>query len=413
MPDRHVCHSASLQTSGLPHRLGLGAIVVAASLATVVAQAPVTPRVGPVPEAQRTDEQKTLVAQAPAGMTNAVATYLHYPAIAQIFVPHIRYLLNESTLPPRHRQLLALRTAWLTRSEYLWAHLAPAAREAGLTDAELRRIAQGPGTPGWDPFEASVLRAADELHVDSFISDMTWQMLATRYDVKQLIDTIDTAGALTLHAGIINSLGIPIEPKVSDRLPSGVSYGSTAKRTNIRLEGRPPRIPPVDTGGNGRGGAGGANVFRTFNRHPPADRVRGAVNTHVNSRTMTLLPRHRELLLIRIGILCRSEYEYAAHVRAGRQAGLTDADIQRILTGPDSAGDAVEGALLRATDELYENDVISPKTWAALSVTFDTRQLFDIMMAVGGYRSTSMLISSAGVQLDANMAEFRFPPALR
>ena len=384
---------------------------VAASLTAAMAQAPV-PRVAPVPEAQRTDEQKALVAQAPAGMTNAVTTYLHYPAIAQIFVPHVRYLLDESTLPARHRQLLALRTAWLTRSNYLWAHLAPAARQAGLSDAELRRIAQGPDTSGWDPFEATVIRAADELHVDSFISDATWQTLATRYDVKQLIDTIDTGGALTLHAGIINSLGVQIEPTVQDRLPSGVPYAAAAKRTNIRLEGRAPRIPPADAAG-GRGGGGGANVFRTFNRHPPADRVRGAVNTHVNSRTMTLMPKHRELLLIRIGILCRSEYEYAAHARAGKQAGLTDADLQRILAGPESPGDPVEGALLRATDELYEKDVISPKTWAALTATFDTKQLFDIMISVGGYRSTSMLISSAGVQLDANMAEFRFPPALR
>jgi len=397
---------------GRAFRPGIVAVALAGSLSVVMAQFP-APRIAPVPEAQRTDEQKALMAQAvPASMTNAIGTYLHYPAIAQMFVPHVRYLITESTLPPRHRHLLALRTAWLTRSNYLWAHLAPAARQAGLSDAELRRVAQGPDTAGWDPFEATVIRAADELHIDSFISDATWQTLATRYDVKQLIDTIDTGGALTMHAGIINSLGVQIEPNVLDRLPSGVPYAVAAKRTNIRLEGRTPRIPPVEAAG-GRGGGGGANVFRTFNRHPPADRVRGAVNTHVNSRTMTLMPKHRELLLIRIGILCRSEYEYAAHARAGKQAGLTDADLQRILAGPDSPGDPVEGALLRATDELYENDLISTKTWAVLTATFDTQQLFDIMISVGGYRSTSMLISSAGVQLDANMAEFRFPPALR
>jgi len=397
---------------GRAFRPGIVAVALAGSLSVVMAQFP-APRIAPVPEAPRTDEQKALMAQAvPASMTNAVGTYLHYPAIAQMFVPHVRYLITESTLPPRHRHLLALRTAWLTRSNYLWAHLAPAARQAGLSDAELRRVAQGPDTAGWDPFEATVIRAADELHIDSFISDATWQTLATRYDVKQLIDTIDTGGALTMHAGIINSLGVQIEPNELDRLPSGVPYAVAAKRTNIRLEGRTPRIPPVEAAG-GRGGGGGANVFRTFNRHPPADRVRGAVNTHVNSRTMTLMPQHRELLLIRIGILCRSEYEYAAHARAGKQAGLTDADLQRILAGPDSPGDPVEGALLRATDELYENDVISTKTWAVLTATFDTQQLFDIMISVGGYRSTSMLISSAGVQLDANMAEFRFPPALR
>jgi len=43
----------------------------------------------------------------------------------------------------------------------------------------------------------------------------------------------------------------------------------------------------------------------------------------------------------------------------------------------------------------------------------DTKQLLDVLIAVGGYRATSMAINSAGVQLDANMADFRFPPSLR
>jgi len=34
------------------------------------------------------------------------------------------------------------------------------------------------------------------------------------------------------------------------------------------------------------------------------------------------------------------------------------------------------------------------------------------LIAVGGYRSVSMAINSAGVQLDSNMADFRFPPSL-
>jgi hypothetical protein len=36
-----------------------------------------------------------------------------------------------------------------------------------------------------------------------------------------------------------------------------------------------------------------------------------------------------------------------------------------------------------------------------------------VLIAVGGSRATSMAINSAGVQLDANMADFRFPPELR
>jgi hypothetical protein len=92
---------------------------------------------------------------------------------------------------------------------------------------------------------------------------------------------------------------------------------------------------------------------------------------------------------------------------------MTDADVARILNGGGDGGDALEAALLRATNELHERDAIAPPTWSVLAASFDARQLLDVLIAVGDYRSTSMLINSAGVQLDDNMADFRFPPPLR
>jgi hypothetical protein len=56
---------------------------------------------------------------------------------------------------------------------------------------------------------------------------------------------------------------------------------------------------------------------------------------------------------------------------------------------------------------------VSAETWAALRAALDAKQLLDVLIAVGGYRAVSMAINSAGVQLDANMADFRFPPSLR
>jgi alkylhydroperoxidase family enzyme len=319
---------------------------------------------------------------------------------------------GESTLPPRDRALLALRTLWLTRSHYLWAHRAAAARRAGVTDAELERIARGPDTAGWDHFEAALLRAADELIVDAFVSDATWATLTSRYDTNQMIDAVDTVGALTMHAGAASSLGVQLEPNVDERLPAGIPYAVAAAPTGVRLIDREARIAPVAA----EDGAGGnaPNVFRTFTRNPPADRVRGAVNGYLNNNErITLQPRHRELLMIRIGVLCRSEYEYAAHVRVGRRLGMTDADNDRILAGPGRGGDPVEDALLQATDELHRDVVVSGQTWGTLAAALDTQQLLDALMTVGAYRSGSMLISSAGVQLDSNMADFRFPPSLR
>ena len=389
-------------------------LAVAALLIPVVADAqgaPASPRMLPVPEAQRTDEQRMIATEfAPSGMSNAVGTLLTYPALARRIFTHDRYITDESTLQPRHRALLALRAAWLSRSSYLWAHRAAMGRRAGLTDAELRRIAQGPDANGWDPFEVTLLRAADELLVDSFIADATWTALDARYDLPQMIDTIDTVAATVMYAGLFNSLGTQIEPGIGDRMPTGVPYAVSAKRTNLRVVGT-PRIPPTEPPPGGRGG--GANVFRTFNRHPPADRVRGAINTHVNGSN-TLTPKQRELLMTRIGVLCRSEYEYAAHLRLGRQAGFTDADVSRVINGPTSApGDPLETALLQATDDLYTDVVISTPTWNTLAKSFNERQLIDVLITVGGYRSGSMLINTGGVQLDANMADFRFPESMR
>jgi phosphate transport system substrate-binding protein len=80
-----------------------------------------------------------------------------------------------------------------------------------MTGAELARIARGPDASGWDPFEAMLLRAADELHVSAFVSDSTWNALSARYDVNQRVDLVDAVGVFTLHAGAINSLGVEIK----------------------------------------------------------------------------------------------------------------------------------------------------------------------------------------------------------
>lgn len=389
---------------------GAWAAVVAMLALCAEAQQPSAPRIDPVPAGEWSAAVRETAADlAPAGMPNLVGTYANHPELADALVPHLRYVLNDSTLPARHRALLALRAVWLARSDYLWAHLAAAARQAGFGDADLERIARGPEAPGWDAFEASLLRAADELHVDAFISESTWDVLAARYDVSRMIDVIDTVGALTMHAGAARSLGVEIEPDVGALPPSEIPHAASAERTNVRLVGAEPRIPPVEADDGGVS----ANVFNTFVHNPRGDPLRGAINGHVNGSS-TLSPHHRELLLIRIGILCRSEYEYAAHVRAGLGAGMTDADIEMILAGPESPNAGpIDRALLRATDELHERERISAETWAVLADTFDARQLLDVLIAVGGYRSTSMLINSAGVQLDADMAEFRFPPELR
>jgi alkylhydroperoxidase family enzyme len=378
-------------------------------------------RLPPVPDREWTAAQRAIVAR--FGMdgrpTNALRTYLHHPVLAENILPFERYIARESTLSARHRELLILRTAWLCHSEYVWALHAGRARDAGIGSDELTRIAHGPDAKGWQPFEALLLRAVDELLVDAFISDSTWAGLSARFDTRQVMDAVFTVAEFTMIAGTVNSLQVDIDDWLTERFPPAVSATPAAVRTNVRLIGKSPRIAPLDPADWSPdvkawlaryGDRPVANIYRTYARHLAMDRPRTSVSEHIRQDS-TLSPRIRELLIVRIGVLCRSEYEWAAHAPALRRAGMTDAEIQAVVDGPASVRDPVERALLRAVDELHNDAVISDGTWRDLSARFDARQMLDILTTVGGYRMVSMALNTFGVQLEAG-AE-RFPPALR
>ena len=70
----------------------------------------------------------------------------------------------------------------------------------------------GPDVAGWDPFEAVLCRAADEIHADHGIGDATWASLAERYDTEELIETAMVVGYYHLVSYVLNSLGVPLEP---------------------------------------------------------------------------------------------------------------------------------------------------------------------------------------------------------
>ena len=173
------------------------------------------PRVPPLHPKDWTPEQRKLIAShtdTTQPVLNLYATILHHPTMYLSRLKFGSYLQRDSLLPAKTRELVIMRTAWLTRAEYEWGHHIEPARKAGLSDAEIQRIAAGPDAPGWSEEHAAVLRAVDELRREAFISDRTWKTLARHYDTKKLIEIIFTSGGYTMTALAINSLGVQLEP---------------------------------------------------------------------------------------------------------------------------------------------------------------------------------------------------------
>ena len=151
------------------------------------------------------------------------------------------------------------------------------------------------------------------------------------------------------------------------------------------------------------------NIFTTLSHHVKLLKSMLASGRHVMVES-TLPPRERELLILRIGWLCGSEYEWGQHVVRGKKAGLTDDEIVRITKGPDaSEWDPFDTALLHAVDELHTDAFISDTTWKTLAKRYDTRQLMDLIFTVGQYNVVSMVLNSLGVQLDEDLEGFPKP----
>jgi 4-carboxymuconolactone decarboxylase len=142
---------------------------------------------------------------------NLFTTMLQHPKLYGPRRQFGSYLQRDSLLDPRTRELLIMRTASLLRSEYVWGHHVRYAKEAGLSDQEIARIATGP-VPEWTDKEQALLRAADELRREAFITNETWATLGRYYDTQRLIEIIYTAGGYTMTALATNSFGIQLEP---------------------------------------------------------------------------------------------------------------------------------------------------------------------------------------------------------
>ena len=177
-----------------------------------VTDGPTSPRVAPLELDELTDEQRELLsAGGELRNLHIFRTLVRHPRLYRRWSPFGGFLLQRSSLSPRDRELVILRTAYRCESAYEWGQHVRIGGDAGLTNDEIRRIASGPAAPGWSSEEATLLRAVDELHDEHRLSDDTWSRLRGRFDDATLIELMMLSGHYALLAGVLNSLGVQPE----------------------------------------------------------------------------------------------------------------------------------------------------------------------------------------------------------
>ncbi len=125
-------------------------------------------------------------------------------------------LMPGGKLPRPDTELIILRVAHNTGSEYEWAQHERMARRVGLSDDEISRVRQGPEAAGWSERQALLLSAADELHAGNRIGEGLWAELSKHLDEVLLIELCMLIGHYEMLAVTLNSL--QVEPDFEPRL---------------------------------------------------------------------------------------------------------------------------------------------------------------------------------------------------
>jgi len=126
---------------------------------------------------------------------NTLGSFAHYPELAHAFFRFNGHVQRATTLSLRQREIIILRLATLRKVDYEWAQHVIMARDVGMTDEEIGRVAYGPDAPFLDPLEAAIIRSVDELIKDGAIGDETWAVLTKELSTQQVMDLIFTVGA--------------------------------------------------------------------------------------------------------------------------------------------------------------------------------------------------------------------------
>jgi alkylhydroperoxidase family enzyme len=177
-----------------------------------------------------------------------------------------------------------------------------------------------------------------------------------------------------------------------------------------------PRIPPIHEddwteaqsealkGQKMRGNV--QNIFRTLANHEKLAKRWLVFANHILAKS-TLSPRDREIAILRAGWLAGSPYEWGQHVIIGKNAGLSDEEIQGIKSGAASdVWGEHDKYILQAADELHKDVVISDETWTGLAKTYNDQQMMDLIFTCGQYRMLAGALNSMGVPLDDDIEGF-------
>ncbi|HEX2561812.1 carboxymuconolactone decarboxylase family protein [Phenylobacterium sp.] len=123
--------------------------------------------------------------------------------------------------------------------------------------------------------------------------------------------------------------------------------------------------------------------------------------------------RQRELAILRVCALCRSEYEWGAHVAIfAEQAGLSEAEVSATLRpSGEHPWPEPDRLVLALCEQLQDSCEVPEDSWSELRQSLGEMTLLELLLLIGKYRQVCILTNALRLDLEPQAA--RFPPHTR
>ena len=142
------------------------------------------------------------------------------------------------------------------------------------------------------------------------------------------------------------------------------------------------------------------NLHKLLVNSPDMARAFSGLGGYIRFKSK-LDPLLRELAILQVGWLEKSEYEFTHHVKIGNEFGVTDEDIKGLMAeteGKPSQLEPLAKAILRGAREMVRDLAMSEATFAEIKKDLSNEHMTDLVLTIAFYCAVVRVLAT--MQID-------------
>ncbi len=149
---------------------------------------------------------------------NLYRALANHPAIVAAWTEFANTLRHGSRTPRALRELVILRGAQVSASEYEWAQHLRMARTAGVREAQIAALADWRASSEFDARERAALQLAESV-TSGRVGDAVYREAMRHFDHHDYVELAVTAGFYAMVARVLDAMAVDLEPDFREYSP--------------------------------------------------------------------------------------------------------------------------------------------------------------------------------------------------